>query len=241
MIVLAVALAVTAVALAVPVPLLLARARWTERAPMRALLLWQAIAWVGGISTVGVPIVLGEAVSRIGLATGVVVGSGVALYLAGHVLATIARREARRRRHLTLLDLLATATTVHGARVIEQEEPVAYCVPRPRQATIVVSTGLVARLAPGELEAVIAHERAHARQRHDVLLLAFAAWRSALPRLTAARVASEQVARLVELAADDRARRQVGTPELIRAILHNGVEPGRRERERVTRLLHAGA
>ncbi len=120
--------------------------------------------------------------------------------------------------------------------MIDSAESIAYCIPRPLGASIVVSRGLVDRLAPAEVDAVIAHERAHAAQRHDVLLLAFDAWRSALPWLAAARLASCQVARLVELAADDRARRKVGRPELARAIVHAAPAPGALELERLVRL-----
>ena len=46
-------LAAMAVILAWPVPVLLARARWTARAPVTALVLWQAIALAGGLSMIG--------------------------------------------------------------------------------------------------------------------------------------------------------------------------------------------
>ncbi len=97
----AVALAVVAVVLAVPTPRWLSRARWTRRAPMRALLLWQAIAWVGGLATIGIPAAIGEAVaSPRGTAVGAVVAAAIAAYLGVHVVLTVVSREKRRRRHL---------------------------------------------------------------------------------------------------------------------------------------------
>jgi Zn-dependent protease with chaperone function len=237
----AVVLAAVAVALAVPTPLLLARSRWPHRRPMLALVIWQLIAVVGGLATVSVPVLLGEAVSGgAGLTVGAPVAAAFALYLGVHLVRTIVRRETRRRRHLALLELLSSdAPAPLDARLIEQPEPLAYCVPRPRGAMIVISTGLLERLDERELQAVIAHERAHARQRHDVLLLAFEAWRAALPGFPAARIASEQVARLVEMAADDRARRRVGSPDLVRAIARTAPVHGDLERARIVRLLPA--
>jgi Zn-dependent protease with chaperone function len=233
----AVVLAAVAVVLAVPAPLLFLRAAWPLRRPMLALVVWQLIAVIGGLATVSVPLLLGEAIGRVGLLVGIPVAAAVAAYLGIHLLRTIVRREARRRRHLALLDLLSTpAPAPLEARLIEQDEPLAYCVPRPRGAVIVISTGLLARLDEREVAAVVAHERAHARQRHDVLLLAFEAWRAALPGFPVARIASDQVARLVELAADDRARRKVGSPDLARAIARIAPAHAHREHERIMRL-----
>ena len=55
---LSIGLALFAVALAVPVPIAFARAAWPSGAPVRALLLWQAIGLAGGFSMIGADIVL---------------------------------------------------------------------------------------------------------------------------------------------------------------------------------------
>jgi len=91
---------------------------------------------------------------------------------------------------------------------------------------------------------VIAHERGHVEQRHDLLQLAFRAWRSALPWFPVAACAEAEVAALVEMLADDRARREVRDGALARAILSVGaigpVEPDHagsaRVRDRFRRL-----
>lgn len=57
-----------------------------------------------------------------------------------------------------------------GLTTIDTAEPVAYVVPGGSQA-IVVSRGLLETLTPGEIDVVVAHESAHARLRHDRLLL----------------------------------------------------------------------
>ena len=59
-------------------------------------------------------------------------------------------------------------------QLIDDTFPRAFVVGRgPRSATLAVSSGLLTALAPGELEAVLAHELAHVRSR-DVLTQTFA-------------------------------------------------------------------
>ena len=106
--------------------------------------------------------------------------------------------------------------------VLDDAVPVAYCLPRGARSVTVLSQGLLDRLDADELVAVIAHERAHVEQRHDLLLLAFRAWRAALPWFPIAARAEAEVAALVEMLADDHARREVRDEVLARAILSVG-------------------
>jgi Zn-dependent protease with chaperone function len=211
-----------AAALAVPVPIALARASWPTRAPARALLLWQGIALAGGLSMIGALVAAGLAllpVTEIG--AGIVFGAAAALvaYLLTHLAVTVVVVTRSRRRHRTLLSLL---TSPHPTRsstlVLEDSAPLAYCVPRGWHSLTVLSRGLLDRLTVDELSGVIAHERAHLEQRHDILLVAFRAWRSALPWFPIAARAAEEVDVLVELLADDSARRVVSDETLARAI-----------------------
>jgi Zn-dependent protease with chaperone function len=78
--------------------------------------------------------------------------------------------------------------------------------------------GAVAGLAPEELAAVLAHEEAHARGRHDALIRPFAAWRKAFPFLPAAGQALQSVELLTEMLADDAACRACGTAALRSAL-----------------------
>ena len=57
-----------------------------------------------------------------------------------------------------------------GLTTIDTDEPVAYVKPGGSQA-IVLSQGLIDLLTPDEVGVVVAHEDAHARLRHDRLLL----------------------------------------------------------------------
>lgn len=242
MLVTAIALAVLAIALAWPVPLLLARAGWPSRAPGTALLLWQAIAIAGGLSMIGALLCAGLAplgddlvraaialpgalaargIAAVGLVGAVllVAAAALAAYLVAHLVRTIVLATRQRRRHRDLLALLTSPHPTRDAtRVLDDAAPIAYCLPRGFGSTTVLSRGLLDMLDGDELAGVVAHERAHLDERHDVVRLAFRAWRSALPWFPIAAVADEQIARLVEYLADDRARATVDRAALARAI-----------------------
>lgn len=215
-------LGLVAATLAVPVPIALARADWPTRAPARALLLWQLIALAGGFSMIGALVAAGLAlVPLAAVAGGIVLGAALALaaYLLGHLAVTIALIARSRRRHRALLTLLTSPDPTRARTVIlEDNVPLAYCLPRGWGSTTVLSRGLLERLDAAELAAVIAHERAHLDQRHDIVLVAFRAWHSALPWFPIAARAASEVAVLIELLADDRARRVATDAALARAI-----------------------
>jgi beta-lactamase regulating signal transducer with metallopeptidase domain len=86
--------------------------------------------------------------------------------------------------------------------VLEHPAPVAFCIPGARPL-LVLSSGMVAELDDGQLAAVVAHERAHLRERHHLYLLPFVAWEAALPLLPAPVRAHAAVRTLVEMRADD--------------------------------------
>jgi Zn-dependent protease with chaperone function len=224
-------LGLVSIALAVPVPIALARATWPSRSPAIALLLWQGIALTGGFSMIGALVAAGLAlVPNVAVAGGIVFGAALTLtgYLLGHLAVTLVLVTRSRRRHRALLTLLTSPHPTRAATlVLEDSVPLAYCVPRGWHSLTVLSRGLLDRLESDELAAVIAHERAHLDQRHDILLLAFRAWHSALPWFPIAARAAEEVDVLVELLADDSARRAVSDAALARAIaVVATVEPG---------------
>lgn len=244
-------LAIVALALAAPVPIVLARASWPTLAPARALVLWQAVALAGGLSMIGAITSAGVAlIPHHTLLGGIVIGIGVGLagHLLGHLAATVLSVARSRSRHRALLDLLTSPDPARPSTVIlDAPTPLAYCLPQGFGSITVLSRGLLDRLSPDELAAVIAHERAHLTQRHDIVLIAFRAWHSALPWFPIAARASEEVAVLVELLADDTARRTVPDGVLARAIatvsasratdfVDAGAPRPRPSRDRVARL-----
>jgi len=234
-------LAAIALALAWPVPLLLSGARWTRRNPAAALVLWQAIAITGGLSMVGALLTFGllpfgdNLVSGALALPGVIMGDATlrpiefwnvlalagAVLLTGHLLlnllVTVVRAERQRRRHAQLL-LLLSEPHESGSRLIDTAAPVAYCLPGALSTVTVVSAGLLALLDEDEMRAVIEHEKAHVRQRHDIVLVFFRAWHASLPWFPIAYRAQEEVGLLIELLADDQARRTVSDATLRSAI-----------------------
>jgi len=132
---------------------------------------------------------------------------------------------ARRRQRL-LLSLLAHGDPkVPGALVVDHPAAAAYCVPGLR-SRIVISAGALDLLDQAELAAVLAHERAHLRERHDLVLLPFTALLRAFRWSAVAREAHAAVALLVEMLADDRALRHRPARELATALLRVGAAGG---------------
>jgi Zn-dependent protease with chaperone function len=127
-----------------------------------------------------------------------------------------------RRRQRMLLSLIAHGDPkVPGALVVDHPAATAYCVPGLR-SRIVISAGALDLLDQAELAAVLAHERAHVRERHDLVLLPFAALLRAFRWSAVARQAAAAVSLLVEMLADDRALRHRPARELATALLRVG-------------------
>lgn len=237
-----------AVLLAWPVPLLLEGARWTRRSPAVALVLWQAIAVAGGLSMIGALLTFGLqpygdhlVAGLVGIVSGAATGEvspvdfwhvlalAGAVLLTAHLLLnlvlTVVRSERQRRRHAELLMLLSTPGA-DGSRVIDSPAPVAYCLPGALSSVTVVSAGLIDLLDEPGMLAVIEHEKAHVRQRHDVVLVLFRAWQASLPWFPIANRAQHEVGVLIELLADDHARRAVEDSVLAETIARVGAGHG---------------
>ena len=84
---------------------------------------------------------------------------------------------------------------------------------------MVLTTGALQALDPGQLDAVLAHERAHLAGHHHRLLAMARIGRQVLPFMPLMRDADAQVARLVELRADDAATRAHDPGRLAAALV----------------------
>jgi hypothetical protein len=239
-------------------------ASWPRRSPAAAILLWQALGLAGGLAAVGAFFAIGvndEGTGVIGglLTIGQRVASGqlasqpqpplvalaqIACLAAGITLLAVlwwvlimafAAVLHARRRQRELLALLAHGDPkAPGALVVDHPAAAAYCLPGIR-SKIVVSVGTLDLLAPAELAAVLAHERAHLRARHDLVLIPFTSLRRAFPRSRMIAQSHRTVALLVEMMADDHAlralrvlgalpaREQLPARELAKALLRFGV------------------
>jgi Zn-dependent protease with chaperone function len=96
-----------------------------------------------------------------------------------------------------------------AAFVLDATRPAVYCVPG-RPPTIVVTTGALAVLEPGQLTAVLAHERAHLAGRHHLLLALTRSLAAVAPFVPLFARGAVEVARLAEMLADDSAARRGG-------------------------------
>ena len=105
-----------------------------------------------------------------------------------------------------------------GATLVDHPQPAAYCVAGP-QPTVVVTTGALQALDSAQLDAVLAHERAHLAGRHHRLVAMATIARQVLPFLPLMRDADEQVTRLAELHADDTALRSSDPGPLATALV----------------------
>jgi Zn-dependent protease with chaperone function len=189
----------------------------------------RAVLGLGAVSRIGV--VLPAVFGADSVSATVVAGARLACLAAGLALfaslcwvpvAASAAAFTARRRQRALLSLLAHGDPkVPGALVIDYPTAAAYCLPGLR-SQIVVSVGTLELLGPAELAAVLAHERAHLRERHDLVLLPFSALWRAFPRSTTCGQAHGSVALLVEMLADDRALRARPARELVSALVRFG-------------------
>lgn len=101
--------------------------------------------------------------------------------------------------------------------VLPTESGVA-CSLAGERARVFVSDGMLAGLSAAEIRAVVLHEHAHVLQRHDLWCLMGDIAEAWAPRLPAARALRRATALLVELAADDYARRFSGAEATASAL-----------------------
>ncbi|MFE3000610.1 M56 family metallopeptidase [Nocardia sp. NPDC059246] len=104
------------------------------------------------------------------------------------------------------------------AVVLEVDHPAAYCV-AGKPHTIVVSRGVLAALEDHHLDAVLSHERAHLDGRHHLLLTLTRGLATVLPRVELFALGASEVARLLEMLADDVAARIHGRDTVLQALL----------------------
>ncbi|MCW2687370.1 MAG: Zn-dependent protease with chaperone function [Mycobacterium sp.] len=133
----------------------------------------------------------------------------------------------RRAHHRMLVDLLGVSrdsvptqscAKASDLRILDVSQPLAYCLPGVR-SRVVVSEGTLTTLSDREITAILTHERAHLRARHDLVLEAFTAVHAAFPRFVRSASALGAVRLLIELLADDAAVRAAGPTPLARALV----------------------
>ncbi|CAL2068259.1 MULTISPECIES: M56 family metallopeptidase [Actinomycetes] len=267
-------LTVVALTAAGPAPRALTRADWPEREPVVALWVWQCLVATVLLCCLAA-LTLGTAAvfhtvrdhvfapappavtAAYDLSAAPVWAAVLTVLLAGGAAWTTAMLgrelvEARRSRGQARAELRERAPELPAglpmARgpmlVLEDEYPDAWWMPgHPPQ--LVVTTGALHRLTGHQLDAVLTHERGHARAHHDWLLHLSSALATGFPRVPLFAHFRDQTHRLVELAADDAASRRCGHLTTALALIelnqHRGVLSCASSRrllgERVDRLL----
>ncbi|ROP46918.1 M56 family metallopeptidase [Streptomyces sp. PanSC9] len=261
-------------AAAVPVARALNRATWPERSPVLGLWVWQCLVTTALLSCLTALVLGTAAVFRTvrdhlsgsappGVAAAYQLSSAPGWTTALTLLMAVganwtvavlvgqlravrrARGAARARLRERAPELPAGLPAGRGhLLVLEEEYPDAWWMPgSPSQ--LVVTTGALRRLTDRQLDAVLAHERGHARARHAWLLHLSAALAGGFPKVPLFTHFCEQTHRLVELAADDTAARHCGHVTTALALIelnqHRGVLSRASSRglldDRVNRLL----
>jgi Zn-dependent protease with chaperone function len=239
----ALVLAVIAILLLWPVRVGLLRARWTELAPRAAIVLWQSVGLALGVALLGACFELGSASSTgvgprrfvtdftasqprlpastgmrpselFGMTAGLIV---VTLLLGSLVVRAVGIARARARQRV-LIDLVGTeCEELPGTVIVDYPRSTAFGLPGFR-GRVVVSSAAIKTLTPDELQAVLAHERAHLHAHHDLVLFPFLSLASSLPDSRSIAAVSSRVGTLVEMAADNRALRESEPAALARAL-----------------------
>jgi Zn-dependent protease with chaperone function len=211
---------------------------WSRRDPRLAMGLWLAllVSWVAAVAVAGlalaVPSILswvpsrGQAAAGLGgtptgtaaAASGLLLAAAVTARAGWHVALGLGQARREHRRQAAVLAAAGRPDPALGVVVLDDDSPAAYCLPRgnPR---VVVSAGTLSLLAPGQLRAVLAHERAHLRGRHHLTLAVAGALARAFPSVPLLARAGAELAVLAEMAADDAAVRRHDRGDLAAALV----------------------
>lgn len=224
-------------------PRLMDRVKWAAASPRLAITTWFALAvsFVLALVLAGAAIVLPTNVFASGAASsveacvaalhelhGAVGGSLIAVVAAGLTWALplwliiaaigVVRSTAAERSRLRHLLASAPRDRRLGAVVVQGTRPAAYCLPG-KGGLVAVTSGALALLDRPQLDAVLAHERAHLAGRHHLLVALAQTGQRALGWFPLFARLPERIGHLVELAADDAAAQSATRSTLARSLL----------------------
>lgn len=147
----------------------------------------------------------------------------LALALGAGLTRQMIRRSSRSRDTAGVLLRGARRQRLHGhvVSLVDAEHPFALTFPA-RHGGIVLSVGAMRALEHDELAAVLAHESAHLRQRHHLIFALVDSIAAYLRWVPLIRAAADVLPHYLEIAADDQARREAGTPALVSALVKLG-------------------
>jgi Zn-dependent protease with chaperone function len=149
---------------------------------------------------------------------GLLLADAVVLRACWCLASELARSRRDGREHANLVAATGRPCPELGVVVLDHDAPAAYCMPSGRYR-LVVSAGALAALGTDQLQAVLAHERAHLRYRHHLMLAVAAALARAFPRVPLFAQAGAELGVLAEMAADDAAARRHNPDHLAEALV----------------------
>ena len=222
----------------------LRNASWTQRAPGLGIVVWQALTLsvVLAFMLAGLSLALPSLPVSTSLASlidacvtalrqqyqapgglgvriaGVVLAGGIVARLGYSIVSAMRKIRRDRLTQHQSLTLAATYSDRWQISVVDHRVPTAYCVPG-RRAKVVFTTGALCALDDDQVRAVIAHERAHLRGRHDLVLALACALRRSFPRLRCMTIGHDELARLLEMRADDVALRHIDRLVMAKALV----------------------
>jgi hypothetical protein len=252
-------------------PRLVERARWAVASPKLAIATWFALAasfvlslMLAGAAIMtpteiltGTPDALLDCLAALREHHGAIGGTVLAVLAAAltwavplrlaHASITLARTASAERSRLRRDLRGARRDRGLGAVVVASPRPAAYCIPG-KGGLIAVTSGALQLLDRPQLEAVMAHERAHLAGRHHLLVALAQAGNRAFGWVPLFAPLPERIGHLVELAADDAAARRASRRTLARSLLDVAAAQAPAEAlaasggdtvARIERLLHA--
>ena len=198
------------VAALVAAPILLASSIVFDRGSTTAVLSKACVAMVGGL--VGGRYGTGVQIGVLAVATALVAR------LVGYLARTLRVGWVHGHQHAEAARIVGRRVAGIEAMVLDYPARAAYCLPG-RPHTIVVTTAVIEALTDTEPAAVLAHERAHLQEHHHLIVALARGLRRVLPRIPLFAVGAGEIARLVELCADDAAARRHGRRTVSDALL----------------------
>lgn len=230
-------LAAYAVAAGFGAPAALCR-NWARRSPRIAAGLWLTLAasWLAAITLAGLtlatPLSLtwqksgsraagnlsGTPGGTAAAVAGLLLAAAIVMQVSRHLARGLARARREHRAHAAFLAAAGRPDQALDAVILDDDPPAAYCLPRGRHR-VVITAGTLSRLSPGQLHAVLAHERAHLRGHHHLMLAVAAALARAFPAIPLLARAPADLAVLAEMTADDAATRRHDPADLAAALV----------------------
>lgn len=145
-------------------------------------------------------------------------GTAAVTISAARVVRMLMRMRNQTHGHASAVRLVGRRQTGLDAVIIDAPEPAAYCI-AGRPHAVVITSGALATLTKPQLEAILAHERAHLDGRHPEIVAVARSLANTFPSLRLMTQGAHHISRLFEMCADDAAAREYGRQPILDGIL----------------------